>query len=207
MRELRQSDEDAKQQSEGDGITPPLPRPRVPVRVTTVPATGIRNTRSLAAALPSPEPPPSPGLLAAKGPGLPVVQHAPGTLPGGSTGHVHPQCLPSHRKGASVSKAPGMSLACCHRPAQPISLYHLLCLEIPLHLPAAYGQQSSRATRSCVTTVQLPNQPRQKGKGGPEYGAAALANILLSSGTEQTVAGYGANLLQERIFNIPPLQE
>lgn len=55
--------------------------------------------------------------------------------------------------------------------------------------------------------MQLPNQLRQKGKGGPGYRAAVLANILLSSGTEQTVAGYGANLLQERIFNIPLLQE
>lgn len=122
-------------------------------------------------------------------------------------GHIHPQHLSSHCKGARVSKTPGMTLACCHRPSHPISLYHLLCLEIPFHLPAAYGQQSSCATPSCVTTVQLPNQPRQRKKGGPEYGAAALANILLSSGTEQTVAGYGANLLQERIFNIPPLQE
>lgn len=55
--------------------------------------------------------------------------------------------------------------------------------------------------------MQLPNQLRQKGKGGPEQRAAVLANILLSSGTEQTVAGYGANLLQEWIFNIPLLQE
>lgn len=55
--------------------------------------------------------------------------------------------------------------------------------------------------------MQLPNQLRQKGKGGPEYRAVVLANILLSSGTEQTVAGYGANLLQERIFNILLLQE
>lgn len=125
-------------------------------------------------------------------------------------GHIHPQCLSSHGKGVRVSKMPGMTLACCHRPSHPISLYHLLCLEIPFHFPAVYGQQSSCATLSCVTTVQLPNQPRQKGKGGgggAEYGAAALANVLLSSGTEQTVAGYGANLLQERIFNIPPLQE
>lgn len=39
------------------------------------------------------------------------------------------------------------------------------------------------------------------------YRASALANILLSSGTEQTVAGSGASLLEEQIFNIPPLQE
>lgn len=82
MRELRQSDEDAKQQSEGDGIIPPLPRPTVPVHVTTVPTNGICNTRSLAAALPSFESPlQSLTLLAAKGPCLPVVQHAPSTLP------------------------------------------------------------------------------------------------------------------------------
>lgn len=100
-----------------------------------------------------------------------------------------------------------MTLACCHDPPNIISCYCLLCLEIPFHFPAAYGQQSSCATLSCVTTVQLPNQLGQTGKQGPEYGAAALANILLSSGTEQTVTGYGANLLQEWIFNIPLLQE
>lgn len=122
-------------------------------------------------------------------------------------GHIHPQHLPSHGEHARVSKTPAMPLACCHRPSHSISLYHFLCLEIPFHFPAAYGQQSSCATLSCVTTMQLPNQLRQKGKGGLEYRAVVLANILLSPGTEQTVAGYGANLLQERIFNIPLLQE
>lgn len=60
----------------------------------------------------------------------------------------------------------GMTLAGCHEPSHPISFYHLLCLEIPFHFPAAYGQQSSCATLSCVATVQLPNQPRQQRKGG-----------------------------------------
>lgn len=136
-----------------------------------------------------------------------MEQHISGTFSSRWMGHIHPPHLPSHSERARVSKTPGMPLACCHRPSHSISLYHLLCLEIPFHFPAAYGQQSSCVTLSCVTTMQLPNQLRQKGKGGPEYRAAVLANILLSSGTEQAVAGYGANLLQERIFNIPPLQE
>lgn len=89
----------------------------------------------------------------------------PGTSSRGM-GHIHPQHLPSHSECARASKTPGMPLACCHRPSHSISLYHLLCLEIPFHFPAAYGQQSSCATLSCVTTMQLPNQLRQKGKGG-----------------------------------------
>lgn len=170
------------------------------MHVTAVPTNGMCGTRGLAAALP---PPRAPAEVHFGSWGATWPQHLPLRLYG-----AHPPSASLWPpKGARVSKTPGVMLAGCHRPSHPVALYHLLCMEILFHFPAAHGQQSSCATLSCVTTVQLPNQPRQKGKGGAENGAAALANILLSSGTEQTVAGYGANLLQERIFNIPPLQE
>lgn len=67
MRELRQSDGDAKQQSEGVSIIPALARPAVPVHVIPVPANGICNTGSLAAALPSREPSAEPHFSSSRG--------------------------------------------------------------------------------------------------------------------------------------------
>lgn len=49
--------------------------------------------------------------------------------------------------------------------------------------------------------------PCTASSAGTWDGAAARADALLSSGTEQTVAGCGASLLHGRVLNIPPLQE
>lgn len=115
--------------------------------------------------------------------------------------HRAPHLQPSQCDGARLSKVPGAALACC--PHVPLPLVVCPAWRSLCSCRRAHG---SRATLRCATAVQLPTQARQQGRGA-ERRAAALANALLSSGTEQTVAGYGANLLQGRIFNIPPLQE
>lgn len=198
MNERTESDKNAKQQSEGVGIIPPLARAPVPVCVTTVPTNRVCGTRSLAAALPSSQPPAQPRDRGAA---------HPGTFPWGRTGHIHPQPLSSHRKGARINKTPGVTLACCHRPSHPIFPSSFVLPGNPFPLSSCIWAAKLLCHPELCYHRAIAKPTETKGEGGAEYGAAALANVLLSSGTEQTVAGYGANLLQEQIFNIPPLQE